>query len=131
MTFSIFEKIQAKIWVVGVGRAGGHAINRMIESGLQGVEFIAIDTDEQDLELLQAPHCIQIGRNITKGLGAGANPEIGAEAIEQVPQTIFLRVPKPEDIELTPQEKQALKNFLDWEKRSAKTHWILGQPVGR
>ena len=50
---------------------------------------------------------------------------------QQVPQTVFLRVPKPEDLELTPEEKQALKNFLDWEKRSAKTHWILGQPVGR
>ncbi len=71
------------IRIVGVGGAGGHAINRLIESGLQGVEFIAINTDQQELELSQAPLCIQIGRNITKGLGAGANPEIGAEAIEE------------------------------------------------
>ena len=84
VTFSIVDAdSQAKIRVVGVGGSGGNAINRMIESGLQGVEFIAINTDEQDLELSQAPNCIQIGRNITKGLGAGANPEIGAEAIEE------------------------------------------------
>ena len=82
MTFSIFEKIQAKIRVVGVGRAGGHAINRMIESELQGVEFIAIDTDEQDLELSQVPNCIQIGRNITKGLGAEAIEENRDEVAE-------------------------------------------------
>ena len=84
VTFSIVDAdSQAKIRVVGVGGSGGNAINRMIESGLHGVEFIAINTDEQDLELSQAPNCIQIGRNITKGLGAGANPEIGAEAIEE------------------------------------------------
>ena len=84
VTFSIVDAdSQAKIRVVGVGGSGGNAINRMIESGLQGVEFIAINTDEQDLELSQAPHCIQIGREVTKGLGAGANPEIGAEAIEE------------------------------------------------
>ncbi len=84
VTFSIVDADnQAKIRVVGVGGSGGNAVNRMIESGLQGVEFIAINTDEQDLELSQAPNCIQIGRNITKGLGAGANPEIGAEAIEE------------------------------------------------
>ena len=84
VTFSIVDSdSQAKIRVVGVGGSGGNAINRMIVSGLQGVEFIAINTDEQDLRLSQAPNCIQIGRNITKGLGAGANPEIGAEAIEE------------------------------------------------
>ena len=49
----------------------------------------------------------------------------------QEPQTIFLRIPKPEDFELTPQEKQALEDLLAWEKRSAKMHWILGQPTGR
>lgn len=84
VNFSIIDAdSQAKIRVVGVGGSGGNAINRMIESGLQGVEFIAINTDEQDLELSQASNCIQIGRNVTKGLGAGANPEIGAEAIEE------------------------------------------------
>ena len=50
---------------------------------------------------------------------------------QQAPQTIFLRTPKPEDFELTPAEKRALEDLLAWEKRSAKMHWILGQPVGR
>ena len=84
VTFSILNAdSQAKIRVVGVGGSGGNAINRMIESDLQGVEFIAINTDEQDLELSQASRCIQIGRNVTRGLGAGANPETGAQAIEE------------------------------------------------
>ena len=80
VTFSIVDTdSQAKIRVVGVGGSGGNAINRMIESGLQGVEFIAINTDEQDLELSQASRRIQIGRNVTRGLGAGANPVINWE----------------------------------------------------
>ena len=84
VTFSIVNAdSQAKIRVVGIGGSGGNAINRMIESDLQGVEFIAINTDEQDLELSQASRCVQIGRNVTRGLGAGANPEIGAQAIEE------------------------------------------------
>ncbi len=73
----------AKIKVVGVGGAGGNAINGMIEAGLTGVEFIAINTDAQDLEKNQAPHRIQIGKTLTKGLGAGSNPEIGLHAIEE------------------------------------------------
>ena len=84
VTFSIVNAdSQARIRVVGIGGSGGNAINRMIESDLQGVEFIAINTDEQDLELSQASRCVQIGRNVTRGLGAGANPEIGAQAIEE------------------------------------------------
>jgi cell division protein FtsZ len=73
----------AKIKVVGVGGAGGNALNGMIEAGLSGVEFIAINTDAQNLENNRAPHRIQIGKNLTKGLGAGANPEIGLKAIEE------------------------------------------------
>jgi len=69
--------------VVGVGGAGGNAVNRMIEAGLQGVEFVAINTDAQVLELSQAPRRIQIGQNVTKGLGAGANPEAGKRSIEE------------------------------------------------
>lgn len=74
---------QAKIKVVGVGGAGGNAINTMIEAGLTNVEFIGINTDAQALEFNKAPNRIQIGRNLTKGLGAGANPEIGRKAIEE------------------------------------------------
>lgn len=73
----------ARIKVVGVGGAGGNAVNRMIEAGLKGVEFIAINTDAQVLEHNRSPKKIQIGKRSTKGLGAGANPEIGRKAIEE------------------------------------------------
>jgi len=73
----------AKIKVVGVGGAGGNALNGMIEAGLSGVEFIAVNTDAQDLEMSKASSRLQIGKNLTKGLGAGANPEIGLRAIEE------------------------------------------------
>lgn len=73
----------AKIKVVGIGGAGGNAINGMIEAELSGVEFIAVNTDAQDLEKNKASSRIQIGRNLTRGLGAGANPEIGLKAIEE------------------------------------------------
>lgn len=79
--FDASEEQSAKIKVVGVGGAGGNAINGMIEAGLKGVEFIAINTDAQDLEKSQASSRLQIGKNLTKGLGAGANPEIGLKAI--------------------------------------------------
>ncbi len=84
VTFSIVDsENQAKIRVVGVGGAGGNAVNRMIEADLQGVEFIAINSDIQDLELSEAPRRVQIGQNATKGLGAGANPEVGRQAVEE------------------------------------------------
>lgn len=73
----------AKIKVVGIGGAGGNAINGMIEAGLSGVEFIVINTDAQDLEMSKASSRLQIGKNLTKGLGAGANPEVGLRAIEE------------------------------------------------
>lgn len=70
----------AKIKVIGVGGGGCNAVNRMIESGVQGVEFIVANTDLQVLNVSKAPVKLQIGKNITEGLGAGANPEIGREA---------------------------------------------------
>lgn len=73
----------ARIKVVGVGGAGGNAVNRMIEAGLSGVEFIAVNTDAQVLEHNHAGKKVQIGKRLTKGLGAGANPEIGRKAIEE------------------------------------------------
>ena len=73
----------AAIRVVGVGGAGTNAVNRMVDAGLQGVEFIAINTDSQALALSKAPKKIQIGEKLTKGLGAGANPEIGQKAAEE------------------------------------------------
>ena len=73
----------ARIRVVGVGGAGGNAVNRMIEDQLSGVDFIAMNTDLQALELNKAPCRIQIGKNLTRGLGAGGVPEVGRKAIEE------------------------------------------------
>jgi cell division protein FtsZ len=73
----------ARMKVVGVGGAGGNAVNRMIDSGLSGVDFISVNTDLQDLENCKANHRIQIGSRLTKGLGAGASPEIGRKAMEE------------------------------------------------
>ncbi len=73
----------AKMKVIGVGGAGGNAVNRMIDAGLSGVEFISINTDMQDLENCKATRRVQIGSRLTKGLGAGANPDIGRKAIEE------------------------------------------------
>ena len=73
----------AAIKVIGVGGAGTNAVNRMVDSGLQGVEFIAINTDKQALALSKAATKIQIGDKLTKGLGAGANPEVGQKAAEE------------------------------------------------
>ena len=71
----------ALIRVVGVGGGGGNAVNNMISKGIMGVEFIAINTDAQALSANGAPHKIQVGRELTKGLGAGARPTVGAEAV--------------------------------------------------
>lgn len=73
----------ANIRVVGVGGGGNNALNRMVEAGLRGVEFIAVNTDRQALELSKASKKIQIGEKVTKGLGAGANPDIGEASAEE------------------------------------------------
>lgn len=84
VTFSIVDNDnQAKMRVVGVGGAGGNAVNRMIAADLKGVEFIAVNSDLQDLDKSEASKRVQIGETITKGLGAGANPEIGRQAMEE------------------------------------------------
>lgn len=73
----------AKIKVVGVGGSGNKVISRMMESKIEGVEFVAINTDAQDLHFSNAPHKVHIGKNLTRGLGAGMNPEIGRQAAEE------------------------------------------------
>lgn len=78
----------ADIKVIGVGGGGNNAVNRMIASGLKGVEFISVNTDAQALLLSQANRKIQIGEKLTKGLGAGANPEIGKKAAEESREVI-------------------------------------------
>ena len=74
---------RARIKVVGVGGSGGNAINRMIESGMHGVEFVAVNTDAQALEASRADFPICIGGSVTRGLGAGADPEVGRQAVEE------------------------------------------------
>ena len=74
---------KARIIVVGVGGGGGNALNRMIEDGMSAVEFIAVNTDAQDLENNNSQMKLQIGKELTKGLGAGANAEIGKQAVEE------------------------------------------------
>ncbi len=73
----------AKIIVIGVGGAGNNAVNRMIDENIGGVEFIGVNTDKQALALCKAPTLIQIGEKLTKGLGAGAQPEVGMKAAEE------------------------------------------------
>ncbi len=73
----------ATIKVIGVGGAGTNAVNRMVDNGLRGVEFIAVNTDKQALALSKATNKVQIGEKLTKGLGAGANPEVGKRAAEE------------------------------------------------
>ncbi len=78
----------AKIIVVGVGGAGNNAVNRMVEEGITGVEFVGVNTDQQALHLCKAPKLLQIGEKLTKGLGAGAKPEIGEKAAEESSEEI-------------------------------------------
>ncbi len=78
----------AKIVVIGIGGGGNNAVNRMIDEQIVGVEFIAINTDKQALQLSKAPTLMQIGDKITKGLGAGAKPEVGEKAAEESAEEI-------------------------------------------
>ena len=77
------RELMPRILVIGVGGAGGNAINAMIEAGMQGVEFVAVNTDAQDLKMSKADAKIQIGMNLTKGLGAGAKHDIGQAAADE------------------------------------------------
>ena len=79
----------AKIKVVGVGGGGSNAVNRMISLGLEGVEFIAVNTDAQALLHAMAPKRMQIGEKLTRGLGAGARPEIGEKAAQESREDIL------------------------------------------
>ncbi len=78
----------AKILVIGVGGAGNNAVNRMVDENILGVELVGVNTDRQALQLCKAPQLIQIGEKLTKGLGAGAKPEIGAKAAEESTEEI-------------------------------------------
>ena len=78
-----FQERVVKIKVIGVGGAGNNVINRMIEAGVSGVDFIAINTDKQDLNKSICPNKIQIGEKLTGGMGAGSKPEIGRKSAEE------------------------------------------------
>ena len=78
----------AKIIVIGVGGAGNNAVNRMVDETIGGVEFVGVNTDKQALQLCKAPTTIQIGEKLTKGLGAGAKPEIGEQAAQESTEDI-------------------------------------------
>ena len=89
----------ARIIVVGVGGAGNNAVNRMIDENIDGVEFIGVNTDKQALQFCKAPTLIQIGEKLTKGLGAGAKPEIGEKAAEESEEEILSATDAPEVLE--------------------------------
>jgi cell division protein FtsZ len=82
----------AKIKVIGVGGGGSNALNRMIGVGIQGVDFVAVNTDAQDLHHSQASQKVHLGKNLTRGLGAGMNPEIGRKAAEESKEDVFQAV---------------------------------------
>ena len=82
MSESYPERVVA-IKVIGVGGAGNNVVNRMIEAGVQGVDFIAVNTDRQDLNKSKAPEKVQIGEKLTGGMGAGSKPEIGKKSAEE------------------------------------------------
>ena len=92
---------KAKIVVVGVGGGGGNALNRMIEDGMNAVDFIAINTDAQDLENNNSQIKLQIGKELTKGLGAGANSEIGEQAVEENKEIIKNEIKKADMVFIT------------------------------
>ncbi len=78
-----FQERVVKIKVIGVGGAGNNVINRMIEAGVQGVEFVVVNTDKQDLNKSNCPNKLQIGEKLTNGMGAGSKPEIGQKSAEE------------------------------------------------
>ena len=83
LQFEVNVEDNAQIKVVGVGGGGGNAVNRMIEAGLKGVSYIVVNTDKQALNRSVAETKVQIGEKLTRGLGAGANPETGMKAAEE------------------------------------------------
>jgi len=82
------KELRPRITVLGVGGAGGNAVNNMIEAGLEGVDFVVANTDAQALSLSRTDRRIQLGRDTTQGLGAGARPEIGRNSAEEALETL-------------------------------------------
>ena len=101
MEFDVDMEQFAKIKVIGVGGGGSNAVNRMIEGNLSGVDFVAINTDKQALQTSDAEYKIQIGEKLTKGLGAGADPKVGAKAAEESRDEIYQALQNNDMIFLT------------------------------
>src|SRR3984885_12268373 len=78
----------ARIKVIGVGGSGGNAVNHMVNSKVRGVDFIAVNTDAQDLHNSLAKKKIHVGKNLTRGLGAGMNPDLGRRAVEETKEEV-------------------------------------------
>ena len=91
----------ARIKVVGCGGGGSNSLNRMIQSKMRGIEFIAINTDAQALHYSQAHKKIHIGKETTRGLGAGSNPEVGKQAAEESEEEIFAALKNSEMVFIT------------------------------
>ena len=102
------------IKVIGVGGGGGNAVNRMIENDVKGVEFIVINTDAQVLRLAKADTRLQIGKQLTKGLGAGADPDVGFRAAEESEEEIDEDIEKLERL-LEEKREQKRKRKRDFE----------------
>ena len=114
----------AVIKVVGVGAAETNAVNRMIEEGIRGVEFVAVNTDAQALAISDADIKVHIGTDITKGLGAGANPEVGKEAAEDSATRSSRRSPAPTWSSSPPVRAAALAPApRPWWPTSPRTTW--------
>ena len=79
----MFQERVVKIKVIGVGGAGNNVINRMIDSGVDGVEFVVVNTDKQDLNKSVCKNKVQIGEKLTNGMGAGSKPEVGQQSAEE------------------------------------------------
>ena len=90
LQFELNDENTAQIKVIGVGGGGNNAVNRMIESGIANVEFIAVNTDRQALEKSKAATKLQIGEKLTKGLGAGSDPNVGEAAAEESKEEMML-----------------------------------------
>ena len=82
-TLQNLEDKKAKIKCVGIGGGGGNAINHMMDAGIADVDFIAVNTDAQDLKRNKAPYLLQVGNNLLKGLGVGGDPDLGRQAAEE------------------------------------------------
>ena len=102
----------AKIIVIGVGGAGNNAVNRMVEEAIGGVEFVGVNTDKQALTLCKAPTVLQIGEKITKGLGAGAQPEVGQKAAEESIEEVKQLMEEENRDEITELVKEADMVFV-------------------